>query len=321
MLSVLIPIYNEEEQIPLTLAALQDVLKDLAESYEILACDDGSFDRSWELLVRQQAVIPKLRLLRFSRNFGKEAAILALLEAARGDAVVLMDADLQHPPRYIPEMLKLWREGAEIVDGVKIARQTESRLKRWAARSFYRLFRRLSGLDLQNASDFKLLDRKAVRAYLACPEERPFFRALSAWIGFRRVALPFEVAERRLGKSKWSARQLFALSYEAFTSFSSAPLRLVPLLGLIFWLFALGLGIQTLVHWARGESAGGFPTVILLILITGGAIMLALGLIGSYLGRIYAEIKRRPRYILTETREATGEKGGEISADARRGAE
>ncbi len=301
-LSVLIPFYNEEEQIPLTLSAVDAVLSGIKDcDYEILVVDDGSRDRSWDVLSAEKKRYAPLRALRFSRNFGKEAAVCALLAKAEGDCAVLMDGDLQHPPRYIPEMLRLWREeGWDIVDGVKIERQKESFLGRISARLFYKVFKRLSHLDLQNASDFKLLDRKAIDAFNACPEQNTFFRGLSAWIGFKRTALPFEVDERSAGVSKWSAKQLFRLSTQAITSFSSAPLGLVTVLGVLFWIFALVLGIQTLVTFLLGRAADGFTTVILLLLITGGSIMLALGLIGTYVGRIYMELKGRPRYILSE---------------------
>lgn len=301
-LSVLIPFYNEEEQVPLTLSAVDGILAGIADcDYEILTVDDGSRDRTWAVLLAEKAKYPRLRALRFSRNFGKEAAVCALLAKAKGDCAVLMDGDLQHPPRYIPEMVRLWREeGWDIVDGVKVERQKESLMGRVSARLFYKVFKKLSRLDLQNASDFKLLDRKAIDAFNACPEQNTFFRALSAWIGFKRTPLPFEVDERSAGVSKWSAKQLFRLSTQAITSFSSAPLGLVTVLGVLFWIFAVVLGIQTLITFLLGRAAGGFTTVILLLLITGGSIMLALGLIGSYVGRIFMELKGRPRYLLSE---------------------
>ncbi len=301
-LSVLIPFYNEEEQVGLTLATVDEILSTIVDcDYEILVVDDGSRDGTWSAIEAEKYKYPRLNALRFSRNFGKEAAVCALLEHAGGDCAVLMDGDLQHPPRYIPEMVRLWRdEGWDIVDGVKLERQKESFLGRLSARVFYKLFKRLSRLDLQNASDFKLLDRKAIDAFNACPERSTFFRGLSAWIGFKRTPLLFEVDERTSGVSKWSPKQLFKLSAQAITSFSSAPLTLVTLLGAVFWIFALVLGIQTVVNFLLGRAASGFTTVILLLLITGGSIMLSLGLIGSYIGRIYMEIKNRPRYLLSE---------------------
>lgn len=309
-LSVLIPFYNEEEQAALTLATVDQVLSTIVDcDYEIVVVDDGSRDRTWSVIEAEKVKYPRLRALRFSRNFGKEAAVCALLEHARGDCAVLMDGDLQHPPRYIPEMVRLWREeGWDIVDGVKSERQKESFLGRVSAQMFYKIFKKLSRLDLQNASDFKLLDRKAIDAFNACPERSTFFRGLSAWIGFKRTPLLFEVDARTSGVSKWSPKQLFKLSAQAITSFSSAPLTLVTMSGVLFWLFAFVLGVQTLVNFVLGRAASGFTTVILLLLITGGSIMLSLGLIGSYIGRIYMEIKNRPRYLLsTELPSVKGE--------------
>lgn len=301
-LSVLIPFYNEEEQAALTIATVDGILSTIVDcDYEILVVDDGSRDETWDVIAAEQVRYPKLRALRFSRNFGKEAAVCALLEHATGDCAVLMDGDLQHPPRYIPEMVRLWREeGWDIVDGVKLERQKESFLGRLSAKLFYRVFKKLSHLDLQNASDFKLLDRKAIDAFNSCNERNTFFRGLSAWIGFKRTPLLFEVDERTAGVSKWSPKQLFRLSAQAITSFSSAPLALVSGLGVLFWVFALFLGIQTIVNFFLDKAASGFTTVILLLLIVGGSIMLALGLIGSYVGRIYMEIKDRPRYLLSQ---------------------
>ncbi len=307
-LCVLIPFYNEEEQLPKTLQAVREVLSTLPEDYvgaRIIACDDGSQDGSWQALREQQQRDPLLSLLRFSRNFGKEAAIRALLREGLdegADVLILMDGDLQHPPRYIPQMLAYWTQGYHIVDGVKEARQKESAFNRLAARSFYALFKRSSGLDLNNASDFKLLDRQAAQAYLSCPEHEPFFRALSAWIGFRRRPLPFTVEERLCGESKWSSRQLFRLSYQAFAAFSSKALLLIPWLCAAYWIFALILGLQTLIHWALGRSVSGFTTVILLLLLVGGSILLALSLIASYLQRICQALKQRPPYFLEERR-------------------
>lgn len=302
-LSILIPIYNEEVQIVQTLEVVNATLDQLTSyACEVLVCDDGSSDRTWEVLCKLQDHYPRLQLLKLSRNFGKESAILALFEHCRGDVAILMDGDLQHPPAYIPEMLKLWEEGYAIVDGVKQERQRETGLKRVAAQSFYKLFKRMSRLDLQNASDFKLLDRMAIEAYLACPEQEPFFRALSAWIGFHRTPLLFEVAERTEGESKWSSRQLWKLALQAFTSFSAKPLQLVTWMGSIFWIFAFILGVHTLVRWVMGTAASGFTTVILLLLILGGAILFSLGLIGSYIARLYEAMKQRPRYLLSDKR-------------------
>ena len=300
-LSLLIPFYNEEEQLRETLAAVRPVLARHSDDYEIIAVDDGSEDRTWALLSEEAAADPHLHAIRFSRNFGKEAAICAAMEHVDGDAAILMDGDLQHPPRYIPEMIRLWQEeGYDVVEGVKISRGQESKIYRWVASLFYKSFTRLSGVDMDNASDFKLLDRQVVDAWNALGEHNTFFRGLSAWLGFKRCELPFKVDPREHGKSKWSLAGLWRLSMNALTSFSSVPLSFITGIGLLFLLLALVIGIITLVRYFTGTAMEGFTTVILLNLIVGGATMISLGLIGIYISRIYDEVKGRPRYLKME---------------------
>lgn len=300
-ISVLIPFYNEESQIPITLSSLLPVLESLGCDYEAVLVDDGSSDGTWRALRTAAAEDARIHAIRFSRNFGKEAALCAALDVADGDACIVMDGDLQHPPAVLPEMVRLWREeGFEIVEGVKSSRGRESLGSRLNAALFYRLFRRLSGFDLENASDFKLLDRRVVAEWRRLGEHDTFFRGLSAWLGFRRCKVPFEVAERKAGISKWSPLKLLRLSLNAITSFSAMPLQFVSFIGGVLVVLSLALGIQTLVLWATGGAASGFTTVILLLLLIGGCIMLSLGLIGLYLARIFDEVKGRPRYIVAD---------------------
>lgn len=299
-LSLLIPFYNEEEQIPLTLETVIPIMEDLTEDFEIIMIDDGSKDSTWEVLSEEAAGDPRLRILRFSRNFGKEAAICALMEAVSGDAAILMDGDLQHPPELIPEMVRYWEEGYDIVEGVKSDRGRESGFSRFAANAFYRLFSESGGIDLKDASDFKLMDRRVVDVWNTLEEHNTFFRGLCAWLGFKRKQVPFEVQERTRGTTKWNVRGLIRLSAVALTSFSSLPLKFVLVMGLIFMVVALILAIQTLVNFMIGQALGGFTTVILLLLITGGLIMISLGLIGTYIARIYDEVKGRPRFVLSD---------------------
>lgn len=301
LLSVIIPFYNEEEQANETITVTQSVLETIPDiDFEIILVDDGSNDQTWAVMEQAAKNNEHLHILGFSRNFGKEAAICAGLDMAKGDAAVLIDGDLQHPPQYIPEMVRLWREeGYEVVDGVKAERQKESKLARWTANSFYKIFRKLTKYDLKDASDFKLLDRKVIDAWKNFGERNTFFRGLSAWLGYRRVTLEFEVADRHHGKSKWNFRSLMKLSVSALTTFSSAPLHLIVVMGSLFWVIAFILGIQTVLNFFFGDAASGFTTVILLTLIVGGAIMIALGLIGTYIGSIYDEVKQRPRYIIS----------------------
>lgn len=300
-ISLLIPFYNEENQIPITLAAVYPIMDSLNMDYELILVDDGSRDRTWPVIEEAGRKDSRIIGLHFSRNFGKEAAICAALDQSTGDAVILMDGDLQHPPQHIPEMVRLWQEGYEVVEGVKTTRGKESFSSRLNAQVFYGLFRRFSGYDLRNASDFKLLDRCVVDQWRRLGEHDTFFRGLSAWLGFKRTTFSFEVAARQTGGSKWSVVRLAGLSINAITGFSALPLQFITGLGLLLLLLCMILGIQTLVNWIVGNAASGFTTVILLLLLIGGSIMISLGLIGIYIARIFTEVKGRPRYIIAET--------------------
>ncbi len=303
-LSILIPFYNEEEQIPLTLAEIARVMGEagLDLEYTIVAVDDGSSDGTWNAIRAAATADPRIQGLRLSRNFGKEAALCAALDVADTDAVIVMDGDLQHPPRHIPEMVRLWRdEGFEVVEGVKADRGREHMASRLAATFFYRLFRHLAGIDLRDASDFKLMDRKVVAAWRRLPERETFFRGMSAWLGFRRTQLSFDVEERTTGTSKWPLRRLLALSLHALASFSARPLQAASTIGVVFVFLAAVVAVQTLINWMLGNAASGFTTVILLQLFIGGCVLLSLGLLGVYIARIFSEVKGRPRYIVTET--------------------
>lgn len=298
---VVIPFYNEEDQAVLTLQETESVLTGAGLDYELLAVDDGSRDGTWEALVAYAGQRPRVRLLRLSRNFGKEAAICAGLDQASGDAVIVMDGDLQHPPRYIPDMVALWQEGYLLVEGVKSKRGKESPLSRAAAGLFYGIFRKMSGIQLKNASDFKLLDRKVVDYWKTLPEKDTFFRALTAWMGFKRTRFTFVVEDRPTGKSKWGFRKLLRLSFSALTGFSSRPLLLIASMGGFFLLAFFILSIQTLVKYFKGLAATGFTTVILLQLLIGSLILISLGLIGVYIDALFREVKARPRYFIAES--------------------
>lgn len=301
-LSVVVPLFREGEQVRLTMTALVGVLNTLDMSFEVILVDDGSPDDTWEAIRDAAREYGFIRAARLSRNFGKEASVCAGLEMARGDAVVVMDGDLQHPPSLIPEMLRSWEQGeAEVVEAVKAERGKESPFSRVGAKLFYKSFNALAGQDLQDASDFKLLDRKVVNAWLRMKERNIFFRGMSAWLGFRRKKLFFSVQDRQNGKSGWSTPKLIRLALTAVTAFSTAPLHLVSAAGAIFALFALILGGQALYLKFTGAAVTGFTTVILLLLIIGCVLMFALGIIGEYLARIYEEVKMRPRYVIAES--------------------
>ena len=242
----------------------------------------------------------QVRGVRFSRNFGKEAAIFAGLAQGRGDCVVVLDCDLQHPPEKIVEMYRLWEQGYQVVEGVKVSRGKESPLHTLAAKTFYSLISNATGIDMSRASDFKLLDRRAVDTLLAMREKNAFFRALSSWIGFSTAQVEFEVQPRLEGASKWSLRSLIRYALVNLTSFSAAPLQLITLLGLVVFVCSVGLGLWSLWEKLSGQALEGFTTVILLQIIIGSVLMICLGIIGYYVARIYEEIKDRPRYIVAD---------------------
>jgi glycosyltransferase involved in cell wall biosynthesis len=301
VLSVIIPVYGEGYHLKEVLSAVKRNVEGLDEAYEMILVDDGSEDDTWQIIEEESKNLPMLRALRLSRNFGKEAAISAGLEIARGRAVILIDGDLQHPPELIPEMVRCWRDsGVDVVEAVKESRGPESLVNKIGSRIFYLLLSRLSGYDLRGASDYKLMDRRVVNAWLAMKERNLFFRGMVAWLGFKRVQLPFSVQERRGGESRWSLFLLIKLAINAVSGFSSIMLQVITLFGGFFLLFALYLGSKALYMKITGQAVTGFTTVILLQLIIGSLLMISLGIIGIYLAKIYDEVKARPRYIVAE---------------------
>ena len=275
LLSIVLPAYNEEQNIANTAKVLGDLLEQHGIDYELVFISDGSKDGTFDRIQECAAKNPRIRGAEFSRNFGKEAGIFAGLELTTGDAVIVMDCDLQHPPGVIPQMWEKWQQGAEIVEGIKSDRGKESLGYKLSAGLFYKIMSKLIKMDMNASSDFKLLDRKVVQVLLELPERNTFFRALTFWAGFRTETVEYEVQERKYGQSKWS-----------------------------FWsLFSVVLALQTLVRYLMGTAVEGFTTVILLILIIGGFIMLSLGVIGHYIARIYEEVKGRPKYIISHVTE------------------
>lgn len=300
-LSIVLPAYAEADHLADSLATIRTVTAGLGKSFEIVVIDDGSPDDTWAVLQGLVKKWPELRAFRLARNFGKEAALRAGLEASRGEAAIIMDADMQHPPDLIPELARLWsEEGYEIVNAVKSHRGRESWARRLFARIFYRAFERLAGVTLSRSTDFKLLSRRAVHTYCDLPERETFFRGLVAWMGFRQTSVSFDVAPRAGGETKWSFVGLTALALNSITSFSAIPLHMVTVLGVGFFVFALLLGGQTFWLKLAGKAVPGFTTVILLLIIIGAILMIALGIIGQYLAKIYDEVKRRPRYLIRE---------------------
>ena len=301
MISVVLPAYNEEGNIEPAAAEISKAITAAGEEYELVFISDGSTDSTYEKIRAVAERDSHVKGAEFSRNFGKEAAIFAGLSLATGDAVIVMDCDLQHPVSVIPEMIEKWKAGAEVVEGIKNSRGKEGFFHKLSAGLFYGIMSALIKIDMSASSDFKLLDRKAVNELLRLNEKNTFFRALSFWIGFKSDKVYYDVEERRSGKSKWSTKGLISYAISNATSFSTLPLKLITLMGWIFIIFAIILGIQTLVRFFSGKSSDGFTTVILLLLIVGGFIMLSLGIAGHYIARIYEEVKGRPRFIIRDT--------------------
>lgn len=300
-LSVVMPVYNETN-IAVGVERTIAVLDGAGIPYEFILVDDGSTNDAWNQITDLARTYPNVVGIALSRNFGKERALCAGLDYATGACCVCIDSDMQHPPELIPEMYRLWKEeGYEVVEGVKQARGRENPVYKLFAKLFYGLLRALSGIDLKNASDFRLLDRSALEAWRSMPERETFFRGMSSWIGFRRVQLPFEVAPREFGSSKWSVKGLFRLAFDAITAYSSLPLYLAFCFGLLFLLFTVGMLVQTLYMKLMGYSQDGFTTVIVLQLIIGSVLLVNLGIVGIYIKNIYEEIKQRPRYIVRRT--------------------
>ena len=300
-ISIVMPVYREASHIAVVMKDIRLALDDAGFPFEFVLIDDGSPDDTWAVLNEQVKEFPMLRAARLSRNFGKESALCAGLEMARGDAVIVMDSDGQHPPNLLPEMIRIWLEkDVDIVEGTKSSRGKETYFMKFGAGLFYLLWNKLSGFELRGASDYKLLNRRAVNAYLQMQERNVFFRGMTAWIGFRRAQIPFEVAGRAGGKSGWSVLHLLRLALIGITAFSALPLQVITFAGFLFMLFAIVFGAQTLYVLLRGNAVNGFATVIFLMLIIGSLLMLSLGIIGEYLARIYDEVKARPRFIVSQ---------------------
>ncbi len=299
-LSIVVPMLNEEAGLLALHERLSAAVADIGGGYEILYVDDGSTDGTPEVLARLQAQCRNVSMLRFSRNFGKELAITAGLRHACGAAVVVIDADLQHPPEIIPDMVAAWRQGADVVNMRRRSRAGESWFKRTAAHLFYRTINELSDTPIpENVGDFRLLSRRAVNALNQMPERNRFMKGLFSWIGFRQATIDFDAGARTTGRSKWPFGQLWALAIEGVTAFSIAPLKLASKVGLVSALLAFAAGLYFLVRTLLfGDPVQGFPTLIVIVLMLGGLQLMAIGIVGEYLGRLFLESKQRPLYLV-----------------------
>ncbi|MBX3002170.1 MAG: glycosyltransferase family 2 protein [Caldilineaceae bacterium] len=300
-LSVIVPIFNEEAVIPELYRRMTAVLEDIGESWEMICVNDGSRDRSLEMLRDLHDRDPRIKLVNFSRNFGHQIAITAGMDYAQGDAVVIIDADLQDPPELIGAMMEKWREGYEVVYAVRSERRGESFFKLLTARTFYRLLRSITDVDIPlDAGDFRLMDRRVVLAMRRLREHHRFMRGLSSWLGFRQIGIEYERAERFAGETKYPLRKMLRLTMDAITSFSYLPLRLSTYFGFSLALVSLIGIILTIALRLSGNSAfAGQATTLVAVLFLGGIQLIFLGIIGEYLGRIYDESKDRPLYIVS----------------------
>jgi glycosyltransferase involved in cell wall biosynthesis len=301
-LSVVVPVLNEERGLEPLISRLRPVLDSLGLDWEVVFVDDGSTDGTLARLKALHAQDGRLKAVSLSRNFGKEVAMAAGLAYVTGDAAVLMDADLQHPPELIRDFVAHWRSGFDIVYGQRRDRDTDTFLHRLAARAFYVTFQKLSGTTLpEGAGDFRLLGRKAIDAMNRMREHVRFNKGLFAWMGFRSIGVPFDVPPRRDGGSRWRPRQLLRFGLDGIASFTTIPLRVWSYLGLIISLFAFGYAVLVLLKTLLfGTDVPGFPSLIISVMFFAGMQLLSLGIIGEYLGRMYEEMKGRPLYLVSE---------------------
>ena len=283
-----------------TCRVLREVLTEAEIPYELVIVNDGSADGTWAEIEKAGKKDPNVTGVHFSRNFGKEAAVFAGLAQASGDVIAVMDCDLQHPPATLVQMYRLWQDGYEVIEGVKSDRGKEGAVHKKCAEFFYGIMTKATKVNMKDASDFKMMDRKAVDSILSMPERNMFFRATSSWVGFKTTSVRFEVQEREAGVSKWSPWSLVKYAFTNIVAFTTVPLQFVTVGGLICFLCSLALMIYSLVQYFGGRAVEGYTTLLLVLLLIGSAVMISLGIIGYYIAKIYEEVKHRPRYIVSK---------------------
>ena len=302
LLSVLVPVYNEREVLPEFHRRLADVLAMLDLDAEMLYVDDGSSDGTLDVLQQLRHSDARVGVLRLSRNFGKEIAMAAGLDHVRGDAVILIDADLQDPPELIPQMLAAWKQGYDQVEMRRLSRAGESAAKRWTAYAFYRLMSRGSSVSITpDVGDFRLLSRRAIDAMRQLRERSRFMKGLYAWVGYSRIQIGYQRASRHAGATKWNYWRLWNFAIEGFTSFSVTPLKIASYVGLLVALIAFVYGVVVVLKTlAFGDSVSGYPSLMAVLLFLGGMQLMCLGIVGEYIGRMFVETKQRPLYLVSE---------------------
>jgi len=301
LLSIVIPAYNEEAVLAQTIGRLESVMVQNQYRYEMLFIDDGSKDQTLFILKKHAEINSNIKVLSFSRNFGHQAAVSCGIDHCSGDAIVIIDADLQDPPECIPKMVSLWQEGNEVVYGKRKSRDGESFFKTFTAKTFYRVLNSLSSVDIpMDTGDFRLIDRKVADVLKGLPERNRFLRGLVSWIGFRQVPYQFARDPRAAGETKYTLKKMINLAIDGILSFSSAPLRLMAKLGVGILFISFALFVYTIVSLVIGSAAVGWASLMTVIVFFGGCNFLAIGLLGEYVARIYDEAKGRPNYIVQE---------------------
>jgi glycosyltransferase involved in cell wall biosynthesis len=299
VISAVIPAHNESLGIVAAVQHIAQILNSCVETWEIIIVDDGSRDNTYAKISELAQADSRIKGIALSRNFGKEGAMLAGLQHSTGKAVITLDADLQHPPHFIPAMVEKWQAGADIVHAVKNSRANDSIGQRASAYCINQLISRLGGINVNNSSDFKLLDKKIVDVIVhQLPEKQRFFRGLTSWIGFNEDYIYFDVAEREGDESKWSFWSLLELSITALISFTSFPLRLVTFLGVLTLILGFGVAGDALLSLINHQTVSGYTTIIICLLLIGSFVMISLGIIGEYIAKIYDEVKGRPHYLV-----------------------
>ncbi len=297
-ISLVVPCFNEQDNIEPFYNAILKVFNDIPATLELMFVDDGSSDETFVRINQLHEKDDRIKCISFSRNFGKEAALFAGIRNVTGDCTVVLDADLQHPPELIKEMYSLWKEGFQVVEGIKRSRGRESAIHGLFTKLFYRMISHAVKIDMANSSDYKLLDKAVTEELAKLKERNTFFRALSFWVGFKKASVYYEVAERASGRSKWSTKSLMKYAIKNMVCFSYTPLHIISIVGIIFVLIAFGIGIDALFSYFRNSSASGFPTIVFLLLVGFGGCLISLGIIGIYIAQIYDEVKKRPQYII-----------------------
>ena len=302
LLSVIVPCYNEEDVLHATHARLSEVLSQITDDYELVFVNDGSADQTQQILTLLQRQDPHTRVLLLSRNFGHQIAVTAGLEAASGEAVVIIDADLQDPPEVIPQMMERWREGNDVVYGIRREREGESRFKIWTSKVFYRLINRLSETKMPlDTGDFRLIDRRVVEVIKTMPERARYLRGMVSWAGFRQVSISFDRAPRHAGATHYPLRKMIHLAMDGIISFSLVPLKIAIWTGFLsIWIAVAGIIVAILDRMLNNQLPRGWASLFVAVLFMGGVQLVSLGIIGEYLGRIYTEVKRRPLYVVQE---------------------